>query len=88
MRLLLVLCHARAMYRGLRQPKNRRKGGWQHLDSQYLLRRLQREVVELQAALWAYEDHGGDWRQVVSEAADVSNFAAMLADNAKRGKRS
>ncbi|CAK0755007.1 hypothetical protein CCP3SC15_2010003 [Gammaproteobacteria bacterium] len=82
-RFSLVLRHARAMYRNLSQPRNRQKGHWRKIPTHELLRLLRRELEELEAALWACE-HGGDPGQVEAEAADLSNFAAMLADNFRR----
>ena len=56
--------------------KNEHKGGWESSSAAYLLRRLKQEVAELENAC---SFRGGE--AVVSEAADVANFAMMIADN-------
>lgn len=58
--------------------KNDHKGGWADCDLDYLLRRLGEEVAEVNAL-------GGDTNnpeQWGAEAADIANFAMMIADNA------
>jgi len=85
-RLLIVVRHAWHMWRALALPKNSRKGGWNHMPAHELLHLLKRECEELQAACWELEHHGGAVENVVREAADISNFAAMIADNAKAAK--
>lgn len=56
---------------------NRGKRHWQDATQMYLVERLHQEVVELLVAV----SNGDDpW----PEAADVANFAAMIADNASR----
>lgn len=57
---------------------NRSKGGWKGYSTRYLVTRLKEEVTELENALDAtprYKDH------ITKEAADVANFAMMIADN-------
>lgn len=49
---------------------------WWNTPRRFLLDRLREEVDELEAALMAGED---PWQ----EAADVANFAAMLADQSE-----
>lgn len=50
---------------------------WRHCSHEELLVRLREEVVELEKSLT-----GAIWTEdVLSEAADVANFAAMIADN-------
>jgi hypothetical protein len=74
---------AREMERKL--SENRHKGdrdGWRTLTAGELLSRLEGEVRELRAAvngLLDTEDGEGE-RAVVREAADVGNFAMMIAD--------
>ena len=58
---------------------NDHKGSWAGLDNDHLVRRLQQEFVELTEAIAK-----GTPDQVVAEAADVANFALMIADNANR----
>ena len=54
---------------------NRTRPHWKHTDGAYLIRRLLEECGEL---VQAYLEN--DRELVLQEAADVSNFAAMLAD--------
>jgi hypothetical protein len=54
-RLLLVIRHAVALWRVLNLPKNKTKGGWRHIDPYDLCRLADRELVELKAAVWAWE---------------------------------
>jgi len=58
--------------------KNKHKAHWSTVDQLWLLDRLKDEVEELQIAI----QEGVD---VVPECADVANFAAMIADNARNG---
>jgi NTP pyrophosphatase (non-canonical NTP hydrolase) len=52
------------------------KGGWDSEEREYLESRLSEELEELKEAK-TYEE-------IKKEAADVANFAMMIADNAKR----
>lgn len=62
---------------------NDHKGGW--LDPEWptieAVRRLKEEVAELEQAVLK----GADISDVVREASDVSNFAMMIGDRARRG---
>lgn len=67
---------------------NRHKGGWSQDTIARLLERLEGELVELRQALdtWSKappvtskEEEAA--RKVAREAADVANFAMMIADN-------
>jgi len=60
-----------------RLKENDHKGGWLTCSSEYLLRRLREEVDELETALT--EDSNDD---LIAEAADIANFAMMIADKA------
>jgi NTP pyrophosphatase (non-canonical NTP hydrolase) len=60
--------------------KNRRKAHWSTVSHQYLFDRLLEEIEELRDAMTGTE---GD---IVSECADVANFAMMIADNLKNGR--
>lgn len=82
-----VVAFADAMECKLRQNDYRR--GWQDCPREYLLIRLSEEVGELNAAVrgricvfdavgYAYQPPRTD--TVLGEAADVANFAMMLAD--------
>ncbi len=62
---------AQQMERVLRQ--NDHKGGWDEMFFNDLIDRLHEEVSEL-------ENCGCKPRRVIKEAADVANFAMMIAD--------
>ena len=82
-----VRAFAEAMEAKLR--KNDHKGGWEVEAFGYLLKRLRQETGELERRLKRY----GKWRllttgelralevEIGREAADVANFAMMIADN-------
>ena len=55
---------------------NKHKGGWKHLDDSYLLARLMEELGELAVAI----EYGINKKDIIKEAADVANFAMMIAD--------
>ena len=67
--------------------ENSHKGGWHRCTRGYLLRRLWQENAELVQAV----KRGATKAEVIAEAADVANFAMMLADTyeepAKKKKR-
>lgn len=86
-----VAWFADAMERKLRE--NEHKVDWKKEKSGYLLVRLEEETKELERALISGYEHAvcettdasmswreSDARAVLSEAADVANFAMMLAD--------
>lgn len=54
---------------------NDHKCGWQYCELQYLSMRLTQERKELTAAIESKEP-----AKVISECADISNFAMMIAD--------
>ena len=54
---------------------NEHKGGWKHDSAMSLLPRLRQEVQELTRAVGEGTDE-----DILSEAADVANFAMMVAD--------
>ena len=56
--------------------ENDHKGGWQGDTATSLLKRLREETDEVEQALMAWEPE-----LVLREAADVANFAMMIADN-------
>jgi len=85
-RIQLVEDHAADMLATLVLPKNSGKGTWRDCDPHYLLERLKEEVEELSGALWGYLHQGESADRVVSEASDVSNFAAMIADVCRNRK--
>ena len=55
---------------------NDHKGGWSHCSQRFLLARIFEEIFELEAAI----ENGAIPADIESEAADVANFAMMLAD--------
>lgn len=59
--------------------KNKHKAHWSTVSQSWLLKRLAEEMVELSDAILMDGD-------VVAEAADVANIAAMIADNHMNGK--
>ena len=62
---------------------NRHKGDWSACDYAYLLRRLREETEELRFRLLGLiRSQATTPEQILSEAADVANFAMMIADNA------
>ena len=71
---------AEAMERKLKT--NDHKRSWKDCDEQYLSMRLTQERHELRRACQC-----GDAATILDEAADVANFAMMIADNAARRQR-
>jgi len=74
---------------------NDHKGGWGTCSAFFLLGRLIEEVKELEEVLQSFMgppmgSSGEDMRllcnKVLGEAADVANFAMMIADNSKEEK--
>ena len=86
-----VQIFAEAMERKLRE--NDHKGGWDDMPSRWLRGRLAGEVRELEAAIAAYidkidicnreQDLSKSRQAILSECADIANFAMMIADNCK-----
>ena len=90
-----VLSREIQQFAALMQTKlneNQDKGGWKGVDfspfgegrgqvwrekNDYLLRRLDEEIAELKAAVYAFD---ASPLAIAREAADVANFAMMLAD--------
>jgi hypothetical protein len=72
-----VLWFARQMEKRLQA--NDHKGGWDDEPTDYLIQRLKDEVAELEETLIA-----GKEAKTILEAADVGNFAMMLADQADK----
>lgn len=64
----------------LKLRDNDHKGGWARCEHSWLLDRLKQEVGELEKAL----DQVDNQENVIKEAADVANFALMIADLAGR----
>ena len=68
-----VAMFAEVMEKQLKANEN--KGGWKHCDSSFLMKELQRNYD----ALWSldYEDKA----HILRRAANIANFAMMIADN-------
>ena len=67
---------------------NDHKGGWDRSSVTYLLERLRQEVDELDLAASKTCSHCGvahepNTKRIIDEAADVANFAMMIADRYK-----
>ena len=62
------------------------KGGWEYEGFPWLLSRLKQETNELGVATKCARRLlcRTNLKNVIREAADVANFAMMIADNAKR----
>jgi NTP pyrophosphatase (non-canonical NTP hydrolase) len=60
--------------------ENDHKGGWQNDNWRDLLARLHEEMHEL----WHVCNYGANADIIAEEAADIANFAMMIADNARR----
>lgn len=76
-----VVAFALAMETKLRENDHKRH--WRFLDRRTLSRRLTEEREELRQAF-----NRGDPAEVLREAADVANFAMMLADYTRRYPKS
>lgn len=72
-----VLNFAMAMEHKLRKNDRKGKQGWKTYNSEELLERLRQETTELETALRFSLTTPSD---ILSEAADVANFAMMIAD--------
>ena len=72
---------AEQMERRLRA--NDHKGGWLGDQLHTLFDRLKEETSELEQELWKLADEHYGHQAVVKEAADVANFAMMVATNAE-----
>ncbi|GIQ63546.1 hypothetical protein PACILC2_21140 [Paenibacillus cisolokensis] len=63
---------------------NDHKGGWENESLLWLYMRMIEEVEEVKAEIKAAFDREIDYNKIIREAADVANFAMMIADNARR----
>ncbi|WP_134705152.1 hypothetical protein [Ammoniphilus sp. YIM 78166] len=61
--------------------ENDHKAHWSEADGDYLISRMEQEMDELMKAMIDVQFGNGDPIQVIKEAADVANFAMMIADN-------
>jgi hypothetical protein len=71
---------AERMKAKLREPRNEAKGGWRDDGYLELMSRLSEECRELETEIC---DPMGSIQMLVDEAADVANFAMMIADRAR-----
>lgn len=65
------------------------KGGWDTCELYWLLKRLQDEVAELKTEIDLLNCGMINYQEAINEAADVANFAMMIADNVRsiRGEK-
>ena len=62
---------------------NRDKGSWHTFSKEFLFSKLLRELDELFESMLA-NDNERMYKDIISECADISNFAMFIADNLKR----
>lgn len=62
---------------------NEHKGGWQNSSYGYLIAKINEEIKELELEL---EAEILNYQRIIKEAADVGNFAMMIADVTKKNK--
>jgi NTP pyrophosphatase (non-canonical NTP hydrolase) len=74
-----VLIFAEDMEQKLRE--NDYKGGWKNCEVSFLIGAIEKELGELKEVV-----KNGEFAKIIREAADVANFAMMIADQV-RGKR-
>ena len=74
---------AEQMERKLRAHDDR--DGWAECDYEWLSSRIDDEAKELDIAIWKIDTHPTqrNLQAVIDEAADVANFAMMIADNTR-----
>jgi hypothetical protein len=58
--------------------KNLAKGDWRDASENYLVKRIDEEIVELKIEL--FDAARPDPEKIIKECSDVANFAFMLAD--------
>lgn len=63
--------------------KNDHKGGWLDCDPLWLRMRMEEEMSELHREMVRLQIGRSTPERVVNEAADVANFAMMIADQAR-----
>lgn len=68
------------MERRLRANDHKGDTGWREESDAWLFEALQLEVKELEKAIDVYMPNKRRCRQIIHEAADVANFAMMIAD--------
>lgn len=73
---------AEQMEKKLRE--NEGKGGWDNCNIYWLIQRIREETNELLSAVNLHRDLGATKENIIREAADVANFAMMMADIARK----
>ena len=58
---------------------NDHKSGWEGLSPQWIIHRIKQETNELERAIKNKRLR----KKIISECADIANFAMMLADNTR-----
>ena len=82
-----VAWFAQHMERKLRKhDRERGPRGWQEDGASHLYDRLQDEASELEGAIRRTGEGGKDADRIIGEAADVANFAMMIADNEEQAR--
>jgi NTP pyrophosphatase (non-canonical NTP hydrolase) len=64
--------------------ENDKKGGWDDCNIYWLIQRIREETNELLSAVNLNRDLGATKENIIGEAADVANFAMMIADIARK----
>lgn len=64
--------------------ENDKKGGWDDCNIYWLIQRIREETNELLSAVNLNRDLGATKENIIREAADVANFAMMVADIARK----
>ena len=64
--------------------ENDKKGGWDDCNIYWLIQRIREETNELLSAVNLNRDLGATKENIIREAADVANFAMMIADIARK----
>ncbi|MCL6615826.1 MAG: hypothetical protein K6T39_01655 [Anoxybacillus ayderensis] len=64
--------------------ENDEKGGWDDCNIYWLIKRMREETNELLKAVNLHRDLGATKENIIREAADVANFAMMIADIARK----
>lgn len=64
--------------------ENDKKGGWDNCNIYWLIKRINEETNELLNAVDLHRDLGDAKENIIREAADVANFAMMIADIARK----
>jgi len=63
--------------------ENEHKGGWENESLSWLYTRMIEEAEEVKEEIKAAFEREVDYNKIIREAADVANFAMMIADVAR-----